>query len=97
MLGDTNLIRIHPILGILSSIFGEADMLSYADTYVNNPTVSRPALPFLMYSGIGDTFTPIQTQDALMKSAGLSIVEPGSSIGGSQELAAGANRSASAN
>ena len=81
------------MMGIISTIFSEVDMLNYADTYVNNPIVTRDQpLPFLMYSGTQDTYTPIQTQNALIQSANLPILDvPGSSIGGSQstELAAG--------
>ena len=74
--GDSNLTRIHPVMGILSSIFGESDMLSYAPSYLREPNVGRTPIPLMLFSGINDSFSPTQTHNALMRAAGLPIVGP---------------------
>jgi pimeloyl-ACP methyl ester carboxylesterase len=73
--GDQGLSRIHPMMGILAMTFGPADAVSYAPTWVLAPQAPRTSpLPLLMFSGIGDSYTPDVTQHALMRAAGLPIV-----------------------
>ena len=72
--GDQNLSRIHPMMGILALLFGPADSVVYADQFVVNQ--NRDALPLLMFSGIGDNYTPDPTQEALIRSMGIPLVTP---------------------
>lgn len=62
--GDRNLGRVHPMMGVLSMLFSSTDAITYADRLVGPHA-------FLQFSGIGDTFTPDQTQLALLQASGV--------------------------
>jgi hypothetical protein len=73
---DTNLTRIHPIMGALSTLFGESDMGSYARTYVRNPIEGRSPVSLLLYSGLDDKFAPTLTHNVLIRAMQLPLVGP---------------------
>jgi pimeloyl-ACP methyl ester carboxylesterase len=74
LFGDQNISRIHPMMGLLAILFGPADSVAYADGFVLYPT--RSARPLLMFSGIGDHFSPDATQAALIRAMGIPLVTP---------------------
>jgi pimeloyl-ACP methyl ester carboxylesterase len=74
LFGDKNLTRIHPMMGLLAILFGPADSIAYASKFVVNPP--RQARPLLMFSGIGDSFTPYPTQAALIRAMDIPLVRP---------------------
>ncbi|MBW1871549.1 MAG: hypothetical protein JRJ19_05760, partial [Deltaproteobacteria bacterium] len=74
LFGDKNLTRIHPMMGLLAILFGPADSIAYASKFVVNPP--REARPLLMFSGIGDSFTPYPTQAALIRAMDIPLVRP---------------------
>ncbi len=74
LFGDKGLSRIHPMMGLLAILFGPADSVAYASQFVVNPP--RSPLPLIMFSGIGDSYTPYQTQEALIRSMGIPLVAP---------------------
>ncbi len=74
LFGDPDMSRIHPMMGLLAILFGPADSVAFADQIVVNPP--RLALPFLMFSGLGDNFTPYPTQEALIRAMKIPLVAP---------------------
>jgi hypothetical protein len=71
---DEGLSRVHPMMGLLSMIFGPADSVSYAHTWILQSSVG--ALPLLQFSGVDDSYTPDITQQALILATGLPLVTP---------------------
>jgi hypothetical protein len=71
LFGDKNLTRIHPMMGILAILFGPSDSIGYAKDFV-----VKQKRPLIMFSGLGDSFTPYETQQALIKSMGIPLVSP---------------------
>ncbi len=76
LFADTNLTRIHPMMGALSTLLGESDMGSYARTYVHNPIVGRSPHSLLVYSGLNDTYAPTLTHNALIRMMQIPLVGP---------------------
>jgi len=72
--GDRNLSRIHPIIGIVSTLIGSSDMISYAHRFFLDPYPGRTPVPLLLISGVGDSYTPEPTHHALMRGAGIPFV-----------------------
>ncbi|MBI5507858.1 MAG: hypothetical protein HY903_03785 [Deltaproteobacteria bacterium] len=71
--------RVHPMLGILSMLFAPTDAVNYARSFVIEPTLrgSPPTrLSVLHVAGVGDSFAPDVTQQALMRAARLPLVVP---------------------
>lgn len=89
LFGDRSISRIHPMIGLMSLLFGSADSINYAKLFVKEPPSGRAPKPLLQIYGIGDNFTPDVTQAALIRAAGLPFVGsveqgvPGISIVGS--------------
>jgi len=69
---DEGLSRVHPMMGLLSMMFGPADSVSYAHTWIRAP-LGAP-LPLLQFSGVGDSYTPDVAQHAQILATGLPLV-----------------------
>lgn len=99
--GDQNLSRLHPMMGILAQMFGPSDAVSYVDDLLfGRPGATRPPIPLLIFSGLGDNYTPDATQDALFSAMNIPILEPSvtpysnnvTSADGTQSVTAGVVR-----
>ena len=80
---DQTLSRIHPMMGIIAMLFAPTDSISYARTWVA-PHTERGALSLMHISGIGDSYTPYVTQEAMMRASGMPIIVP---VGGAPDQA----------
>jgi predicted esterase len=76
LFADTNLTRIHPMMGALSTLLGESDMGNYARTFVGEPIDGRSPHSLLLYSGINDTYAPTLTHNALIRMMQLPLIGP---------------------
>jgi len=74
LFGDMGVTRIHPMMGLLAILFGPADLVAYADRMVINQ--GRDPRPLLMFSGVDDSYTPYPTQEALIRSMGIPVLNP---------------------
>ena len=74
--GDRGLTRLHPMLGILTTMFGPSDAMAYTESILRDPPQGRVPAPLLQFSGVGDSFTPDPTQAALIRALGMPIVGP---------------------
>ncbi|MEE8409701.1 MAG: hypothetical protein V3T05_08855 [Myxococcota bacterium] len=83
---DQSLSRVHPMMGIVATLFGPSDAVSYAPTMVSN--TGRDPRPYLMFWGLGDHFTPDATQASLVRAMGIPLVQPvPMSVPGVEEVA----------
>ncbi|HET6346957.1 MAG TPA: alpha/beta hydrolase, partial [Myxococcota bacterium] len=74
--GDRNLKRVHPMMGLLSLLFGPSDSINYAAAFADAPLPGNTALPVFHVMGVEDTFTPDVTQHALARAGKYPIVGP---------------------
>lgn len=72
--GDRSLHRIHPIMNILAIMFGPAESMTYAPYMVRDRIGSTNPIPYLQFSGVGDTYTPDVTQQALIRAVQVPFV-----------------------
>jgi hypothetical protein len=89
LFAEQNLGRIHPVLGMFAQVFGPADAVGYARNLLTTaPSVgpSGSLQGILMFSGIDDSFTPIQTQEALIKSVGLPKIASGETVSANKSI-----------
>ena len=61
------------MIGLMAHYFAAADAVHFASAIVASP-VGKAPLPLLMIQGIGDSFTPDITQDALVRALRVPIV-----------------------
>ncbi len=71
LLGDQNISRVNPIMGILSLLFAEVDTLSYASQFVDTP--ERQPRPLIMFSGIDDSYSPNEAQASQIQAMGVPL------------------------
>ncbi len=71
LLGDQNISRVNPIMGILSLLFAEVDTLSYASGFVTTP--ERQPRPLIMFSGIDDSYSPNEAQASQIQAMGVPL------------------------
>ncbi|MCB9637376.1 MAG: hypothetical protein H6727_00515 [Myxococcales bacterium] len=76
LLKDDGLNRHHPILNLLQMYYERADGLNTAHLMTKRADTKEDAKHILQIYGIGDTFTPPQTMDALAYVLGLTQVNP---------------------
>jgi len=66
----------HPVLNLLQSYFERADAVNFADALLRNRPEPLPLRPVVMTYGLGDTFSPPATLQALAVALGVPAAGP---------------------
>jgi pimeloyl-ACP methyl ester carboxylesterase len=66
----------NPALAIIQSVFDRADPINYARRVRRDPLSGTTGVHVFMTYGLGDTFSPEETQQAYVAAAGFPVVQP---------------------